>query len=202
MNDSGAQYFDGTIDTTRTVHFGKPTPDQRLAFTRVLQGHIAIDSVIFPTGTTGFQLDILARAPLWRDGLNYGHGTGHGIGSYLSVHEGPHGIGPSIAFNSTPLQPGMCTSNEPAYYEAGQFGIRIETVLFVKEVETKRQFGDSQWLGFERFTTVPIQSSFVDLKLLSKVERQWLKDHNSNVAKKLLPFLKGDKRARKYLSRQ
>lgn len=143
LNDSGAQYFDGTIDTTRTVHFGKPTKEQKRSFTRVLQGHIAIDTAIFPENTTGATLDALARAPLWKDGCDYNHGTGHGVGSFLGVHEGPQGFSSSSGGAKTPaiLKPGMCLSNEPGFYEEGSYGIRTESVLAVKEIKTRREFG-------------------------------------------------------------
>ncbi|GAA5912693.1 aminopeptidase P family protein [Sporobolomyces salmoneus] len=203
LNDSGANYKDGTIDTTRTVHFGKPTKEQKRAFTRVLQGHIAIDRVVFPEGTTGAAIDVLARSPLWSEGMNYNHGTGHGVGSYLSVHETQVGIsGSSLAYFNTPFVPGHVTSNEPAYYEIGSYGIRIESVLGVKEVDTRRGFGDKRWLGFERFTTVPIQTKMVDYSLLSREEMTWLKQHNETCRRKLAPFVKHDKRAVKWLERQ
>ncbi|KAI5481864.1 xaa-pro aminopeptidase [Pseudohyphozyma bogoriensis] len=201
LNDSGPQYLDGTIDTTRTVHFGKPTKEQRRAFTRVLQGHIAVDTLIFPEGTTGQHIDVLARSPLWSDGMNYGHGTGHGVGAYLGIHEGPEGISGSVG-SAIPLVPGHVLSNEPGFYEEGSFGIRIESVVGVKEVTTRRAFGDKRWLGFERFTTVPIQSSFVDYSLLSPAERKWLRKHNKLCVQKLAPLVAGDKRALKWLKRQ
>lgn len=126
------------------------------------------------------------------------HGTGHGIGEYLSVHEGPHGI---AVGNSVPLVPGNITSNEPAYYEEGAFGIRIESVLLVRKVDTDRNFG-GQWLGFERLTQIPIQASFVDHALLSKEEKRWLEGHNRECMKRVMPLLGEDKRARKWLKRQ
>lgn len=199
LMDSGGQYFDGTIDTTRTVHFGKPTSMQKRAFTRVLQGHIAIDTAIFPRGTTGAQLDSLARHALWKDGLDYGHGTGHGIGAYLQVHEGPQRI---AARNNVPLLPRMCMSNEPGYYEEGNFGIRIESIVAVKEVKVNSSGGSQDWLGFERLTRVPIDKRLVDSSLLTKEEVQWLHEHNNKVKADLLPLLKHDKRATRWLKRQ
>lgn len=142
--DSGGQYLDGTIDTTRTVHFGRPTAEQKRAFTRVLQGHIAIETSVFPRNTTtGATLDVLARAPLWQDGMNYMHGTGHGIGAFLNVHEGPQGFSTSSGGSKVPivLQPNMCLSNEPGFYEEGKYGIRTESIIFVKAVDTLRGFG-------------------------------------------------------------
>jgi Xaa-Pro aminopeptidase len=143
--DAGGQYWDGTIDTTRTVHFGKPTAEQIHAFTRVLQGHIAIDTSVFPKGTTGATLDVKARSSLWLDGMNYSHGTGHGIGSFLNVHEGPQGFSTSSGGAHIPaeLQVNMCISNEPGFYEEGNFGIRIESCVVVKQVKTRREFGGS-----------------------------------------------------------
>lgn len=202
LNDSGAQYLDGTIDTTRTMHFGKPTKEQMRGFTRTMQGHIAIDRVVFPEGTTGAAIEVLARQPLWSDGMNYNHGTGHGVGSYLSVHETQIGLsGSSLAYFNTPLAVGHVTSNEPAYYEVGSYGIRLESVLGVKEVQTRRQFGDKKWLGFERFTTVPIEPRMVDFSLISKEERSWLYEHNKNCEEKLKHLVADDKLALKWLAR-
>ncbi|GAA6046932.1 hypothetical protein JCM3770_003436 [Rhodotorula araucariae] len=202
LNDSGAQYLDGTIDTTRTMHFGRPTREHKRAYTRVLQGHIAVDALVFPEGTTGEQVDVVARAPLWSEGMNYGHGTGHGVGEYLSVHEPQVGIAHSTAYFNTPFVPGHVTSNEPAYYEVGSYGIRIESVLCVKEVHTRRGFGGPRWLGFERLTMVPIQTTMVDWAHLSPTEKTWLKKHNRTCAERLLPLVKDDKRAVRWLKRQ
>jgi len=197
LNDSGGQYRDGTCDTTRTVHFGRPSQDQCEAYTRVLQGHIAIDSAVFPEGTTGLQLDVLARRALWKDGLNYLHGTGHGFGSFLSVHEGPHGFTSSI-----PLVPGHVITNEPGFYLEGRWGMRIESGLVVRRVKTKGEFNGDIWLGFERLTCVPIQTRMVKENMLTKEEKQWLKDHNKKCLEKLEPMLKDDKRALKWLKRE
>lgn len=125
--DSGAQYLDGTTDTTRTLHFGEPSDMERKAYTLVLKGHIALDNVRFPKGTTGFALDTMARQFLWQEGLDYRHGTGHGVGSFLNVHEGPIGIGTRVQYSEVPLSVGNVISNEPGYYEDGKFGIRIES---------------------------------------------------------------------------
>lgn len=197
LNDSGAQYRDGTCDTTRTVHFGRPTQDQSEAYTRVLQGHIAVDSVIFPEGTTGSQLDVLARRSLWKDGLNYLHGTGHGFGSFLNVHEGPHGFSSNV-----PLVPGHVITNEPGFYLEGKWGMRIESALCVRHVRTKGEFNGDIWLGFERLTCVPIQTRMVKENMLTKEEKQWLKDHNKKCLERLEPYLKEDKRALKWLKRE
>ena len=214
-----AQYLDGTIDTTRTIHF-KPsssTPAQRRAYTRVLQGHIAISTSIFPSTTTGQTLDAFARQKLWLDGLDYMHGTGHGVGSFLNVHEGPQGISKG---STEALRVGQTTSNEPGFYAEGEFGIRIESVLVVQHVETRAAFGGDVWLGFERLTQVsrfglvldrgtdtlaiqvPIQHDhFLDKSLMTSDELHWLKAHNRSCREKLLPFLQGreDKRARRWL---
>ncbi|KAG8682262.1 hypothetical protein FRC09_016888, partial [Ceratobasidium sp. 395] len=282
LNDSGGQYKDGTCDTTRTVHFGHPSDEQCEAFTRVLKGHIAIDSAIFPQGTTGKQLDVLARHALWKDGLNYllcgwffggvcadgffggvvwagglrgiagcettvassdvcvmdgcvpcgvgartslgsltsplhvipstylfhpsaplhfvtvlSHGTGHGFGSFLSVHEGPHGFGIDV-----PLEEGNVITNEPGFYKEGSFGVRIESALVVKKVETRGQFGGDVWLGFERFTCVPIQTRMVKMEMLTKDERRWLKEHNRKCRDTLAPELGDDRRALRWIRRE
>jgi len=197
MNDSGGQYRDGTCDTTRTVHFGRPTSEQSEAFTRVLQGHIAIDSAVFPEGTSGAQLDVLARKALWKEGYNYLHGTGHGLGSFLNVHEGPHGFSSSV-----PLAPGNVITNEPGFYNKSKWGVRIESALLVKRISTKGHFNGDVWLGFERLTCVPIQTKMVKENMLSKEEKQWLKEHNQRCRDKLEPYLKDDKRALKWLRRE
>ncbi|KAG2395139.1 uncharacterized protein HKW66_Vig0074850 [Vigna angularis] len=188
--DSGAQYVDGTTDITRTVHFGKPTAREKECFTRVLQGHIALDQAVFPENTPGFVLDAFARSFLWRVGLDYRHGTGHGVGAALNVHEGPQSISHRFG-NLTPLVKGMVVSNEPGYYEDHAFGIRIENLLFVKNVETPNRFGGVQYLGFEKLTYVPIQIKLVDLSLLSGAEIDWLNNYHSLVWEKVSPFLDG-----------
>ncbi|KAM7469386.1 hypothetical protein LguiA_007569 [Lonicera macranthoides] len=191
--DSGAQYIDGTTDITRTVHFGEPSPRQKECFTRVLQGHIALDQAVFPENTPGFVLDAFARSSLWRIGLDYRHGTGHGVGAALNVHEGPQSI--SFRFgNMTPLLKGMVVSNEPGYYEDHAFGIRIENLLYVKEVDTPNRFGGIRYIGFEKLTFVPIQAKLVDLDLLSVAEVDWLNDYHSQVWKKVSPLLDGSAR--------
>ncbi|KAF8550637.1 Creatinase/aminopeptidase, partial [Imleria badia] len=197
LNDSGGQYRDGTCDTTRTVHFGRPSQDQCEAYTRVLQGHIAIDSAVYPEGTTGLQLDVLARRALWKDGLNYLHGTGHGFGSFLNVHEGPHGFS-----SHTALVPGHVITNEPGFYLEGKWGMRIESALVVRRVKTKGEFSGDIWLGFERLTCVPIQTRMVKENMLTKEEKQWLKDHNKKCLERLEPYIKDDKRALKWLKRE
>ena len=168
------------------------------AYTRVLQGHIAVAQAKFPVGTTGSVLDALARAPLWRDGMDFKHGTGHGIGSYLNVHEGPQRIANT---SSEPLRAGQMISNEPGFYEVGKFGIRIESIYLITRVETQRGFGGKdQWLGLERITQVPIDEKMVDWTLLSSEEKLWLRKHNDACARVLLPHIpKSDKRTRRWL---
>lgn len=197
LADAGGQYFNGTCDTSRTYHFGNPTAEQCEAYTKVLKGHIAIDSVVFPEGTTGAQLDVLARRALWQDGMNYEHSTGHGVGSFLSVHEGPHGFSQHI-----PLEPGHVITNEPGFYKEGQWGMRIESTLLVRRVETKGEFGGKIWLGFDRFTMVPIQTKMIKVDMLTKEERAWVRAHNSLVRQSLAPFLQDDKRALRWLKRE
>ncbi|KAN0127203.1 Peptidase M24, structural domain containing protein [Lactarius tabidus] len=200
--DSGGQYLDGTTDVTRTLHFGTPTDQQRRAFTRVLQGHIAIDTAVFPNGTTGYIIDTWARRYLWRDGLDYRHGTGHGVGHFLNVHEGPQGIGTRIAYNSTPLKPGMTVSNEPGYYADGEYGIRIENVVVVREAETPNNFGEKGFLGFEHVTMVPMGRNLIDVSLLSADERGWVDAYHKEILKKVSPLLESDPRARTWLERE
>ena len=171
--DSGAQFLDGTTDITRTVAIGTPTERQRACFTRVLKGHIALATARFPEGTTGAQLDTLARAPLWQGGLDFDHGTGHGVGSYLSVHEGPQRVARS---GNEPLLAGMIVSNEPGYYEPGGFGIRIENLLLVREDPDFPEM-----LSFETLTFAPIDRRLIDTALLTPAEREWLNAYHAQV---------------------
>ncbi|KAK4416527.1 Aminopeptidase P1 [Sesamum alatum] len=187
--DSGAQYLDGTTDITRTVHFGKPTSHEKACYTAVLKGHIGLGNARFPNGTTGHILDVLARLPLWKDGLDYRHGTGHGIGSYLNVHEGPHQISFRPAARNVPLQPSMTVTDEPGYYEDGNFGIRLENVLIVKEAGTKFNFGDRGYLSFEHITWAPYQKKLMDVSLLVPEEIEWLNNYHSRCRDILAPYL-------------
>ena len=175
--DSGGQYRDGTTDITRTVAVGTPTPEMRDRFTRVLKGHIALAMARFPVGTTGSQLDALARYSLWQAGLDYDHGTGHGVGAYLSVHEGPHRI--SKVANSIALQPGMIVSNEPGYYKTGAYGIRIENLVAVREA--KIEGADRRYLEFETLTHAPIDLACIDASLLTEAEKAWLNAYHARV---------------------
>jgi Xaa-Pro aminopeptidase len=188
--DSGAQYEDGTTDITRTIAVGRPSPLMRDRFTRVLKGHIAVARAIFPPGTNGAQVDALARGALWRAGLDFDHGTGHGIGSYLSVHEGPQRIAKT---GTTALAPGMIISNEPGYYAAGAFGIRIENLLVV-EMRTIAG-GERPMLGFETLTFAPIDLSLVEPKLMDADEIAWLDDYHARVRKTLSPRVDSATRA-------
>jgi len=185
--DSGGQYIDGTTDITRTVVVGRPTDEHRACFTRVLQGMIAISCARFPRGLSGRDLDALARAPLWRAGLDYDHGTGHGVGVFLSVHEGPQRIS---RISEVPLQPGMILSNEPGYYREGAFGVRIENLIVVREAPA---LGDGRdQLDFETLTYTPIDLALVDADMLSKSERDWLNKYHRDVKEKLEPRLSDD----------
>ena len=193
--DSGAQYTDGTTDVTRTIGIGKVAAEERDRFTRVLKGHIAIASCRFPTGTNGGQIDALARQFLWQAGLDYDHGTGHGVGSYLAVHEGPQRI--SKMGNSAALVPGMVISNEPGYYKTAAYGIRIENLVVVKPVNGVAG-GERSMLGFETITLAPIDCRLVDVSLLTDAERRWLNAYHAEVKKRISPRL--DKATRRWLA--
>lgn len=187
--DSGAQYVDGTTDVTRTVAIGSAGAEERDRFTRVLKGHIALARCRFPKGTTGSQLDALARAPLWEAGLDYDHGTGHGVGSYLSVHEGPQRI--SKIGNTVALEPGMVLSNEPGYYKTGAFGIRIENLVAVAALgETAG--GERPMFGFETLTLAPIDRTLIDASLLDAREVAWLDAYHARVRIALTPLVDAD----------
>lgn len=200
--DSGAQFYDGTTDTTRTLHFGTPTEMEKKAYTLVLKGHIALDQAVFPKGTTGFALDSLARQPLWAEGLDYRHGTGHGVGSFLCVHEGPIGVGTRMQYVEVPLAVGNVISNEPGYYEDGNFGIRIENIIMVKEVETTHMFGDKPYLGFEHVTMVPYCRKLIDEKLLAQKERHWINEYHADVFSKVEKYFEKGSFAREWLERE
>jgi len=191
--DSGGQYLDGTTDITRTVAIGEPTADMRRHFTLVLKGHIALATARFPAGTNGSQLDVLARQFLWRHGLDYDHGTGHGVGSFLSVHEGPARV--AKAPNPTPLKPGMILSNEPGYYRTGAYGIRIENLIVVQPAALlggEVAGAERPLLGFETLTLCPIDRRLVDAGLLDGAERSWLNDYHTRVRDILTPLLDGE----------
>lgn len=189
--DSGGQYLDGTTDITRTVHFGKPSAHEKACYTAVLKGHIALDSAVFPNGTTGHSLDVLARVPLWKNGLDYLHGTGHGIGSYLNVHEGPHLISFKPQAHNVALQDSMTVTDEPGYYEDGNFGVRLENVLIIKKADTQLNFGGKGYLAFEPITWVPYQKKLIDVSMLTPGEVDWVNNYHTACRAKLSLYLKG-----------
>jgi Xaa-Pro aminopeptidase len=183
--DSGAQYLDGTTDVTRTVAVGTPPAEARDRFTRVLKGHIALATCRFPAGTTGSQLDALARHALWQVGLDFDHGTGHGVGSYLGVHEGPQRI--SKLPNSQALLPGMIVSNEPGYYKTGEYGIRIENLVVVVPCDIPG--AEREMLRFETLTLAPIDRALIEASLLSPAEIAWLDAYHARVRETLAPLV-------------
>jgi Xaa-Pro aminopeptidase len=190
--DSGGQYVDGTTDITRTVPIGEPTAEMRDRFTRVLKGHIAIATAVFPKGTRGTQLDSFARRPLWEAGLDYAHGTGHGVGSFLAVHEGPQRIAPvgsSQSGGDEPLAAGMIISNEPGYYKTGEYGIRIENLVLV--VEREIEGAEKDMLGFETLTFAPIDQRLIDADMLEAEELAWLNCYHAHVLARIGPSLSG-----------
>ncbi|GAA5914813.1 hypothetical protein JCM6882_007280 [Rhodosporidiobolus microsporus] len=202
--DSGAQFTDGTTDVTRTLHFTTPTPFEQRAYTRVLQGHIALATAVFPETTSGYQLDPLARGALWREGLDYRHGTGHGVGSFLNVHEGPMGIGTRIAYNDVKLTANHVLSNEPGYYQDGEFGIRIENMIVVQPAKTAHTFGGLKYYKFETLTMCPISTTLLDPSLMSLDELEWLNAYHREVRDKVGPLLRetGDEDAVAWLERE
>ena len=184
--DSGAQYADGTTDVTRTIAVGVPNAEQRDRFTRVLKGHVALALARFPRGTSGSQLDTLARTALWEVGLDYDHGTGHGVGSYLGVHEGPQRI--SKLPSTVGLEPGMIVSNEPGYYKTGGYGIRLENLIVVQDLP-KDPDGEAATFGFETLTLAPFDRALVDPALLTERERHWLDAYHARVRETLTPLV-------------
>jgi Xaa-Pro aminopeptidase len=187
--DSGGQYMGGTTDITRTISVGLPTAQQKKDFTLVLKGHINMARVKFPLGTRGYQIDILARQALWKNGLNYGHGTGHGVGYCLNVHEGPQSISPSD--NKTVIEPGMLISNEPAIYREGEYGIRTENLVLCYEDEDT-EFG--RFLKFDTVSLCYIDKTLIDKSLLDNEEISWLNNYHSEVYEKISPFIKMDEK--------
>jgi Xaa-Pro aminopeptidase len=186
--DSGAQYLSGTTDITRTLFTGSATAEEKDRFTRVLKGMIAISMARFPRGTTGAQIDILARQFLWQEGITYNHGTGHGVGAFLSVHEGPVGISPRY---TTAFEPGMIVSNEPGYYKEGAYGIRTENLVHVIESPV----GGGKYLEFETLTLCPIERRLIDPALMTDAERGWLDAYHRRVLAEIGPLVKGDVKA-------
>jgi len=182
--DSGGHYKDGTTDITRTLSLGPPTEEARRDFTLVLKGHIALARLSFPAGATGTHIDAVARLSLWKEGRNYGHGTGHGIGFFLNVHEGPHRISPTL--NPVPLEPGMLISNEPGLYRPGSYGIRIENILVVQK-DKKTEFGE--FLSFETLSLCPLDRQLIDISLLNEEEVTWIDEYHQRVRERLAPHL-------------
>jgi Xaa-Pro aminopeptidase len=186
--DSGGQYIDGTTDITRTITLGKPTDEQIIDYTLVLKGLIRLSMAYFPEGTKGFHLDALARFPLWQQGKNYGHGTGHGVGYFLNVHEGPQGISPNTAINF-PLKEGMLQSNEPGFYPTGKYGIRLENLIVVVP-HIKTDYGN--FLQFETLTLFPFDMALIDLDNLTEEEKGWLNRYHQKVFRNLSPHLSAE----------
>lgn len=187
--DSGGQYRDGTTDVTRTIAIGTPTAEMKRRFTLVLKGHIALGRAVFPQGTRGGQLDVLARQFLWGEGLDYAHGTGHGVGSFLSVHEGPQRIA-TFGGGDEPLQPGMFLSNEPGYYKTGEYGIRIENLVLVEPRDVPG--AEREMLGFETLTFAPIDRNAIAVEMLDAQERGWIDAYHAKVAEIVGPQLDGE----------
>lgn len=211
--DSGGQYTHGTTDVTRTWHFGTPTPEFVDAYTRVLKGNIGVDQMVFPENTPGFVLDVMARRSLWNAGKDYGHGTGHGVGAALNVHEGPHSISPRWT-NKEVLRKGMIVSNEPGYYEDGNFGVRIENLLEVRYVKPEfneesangsdaaaAKSAEKKFLRMEKLTMIPIQKNLINLEIMSEEELDWLDEYHQTVLEKVGPLLEPDSPAMAWLSK-
>lgn len=195
--DSGGQYWDGTTDVTRTVCFDAPRAEEVESYTCVLKGHIALDSAVFPKGTTGHRLDVFARHALWNLGLDYAHGTGHGVGSMLAVHEGPHGIGTRLTPTGATLDLNMTVTNEPGFYAEGKYGIRIENQSEVVLATTK--YGKDGFLKLAPLTIAPLCRDLIDAAVLSEKERAWVNAYHATVAEKLTPLLAGDELSLAYL---
>jgi len=189
--DSGGQYLDGTTDITRTLPVGRPGEAERAAFTRVLQGMIAVSRLRFPRGLAGRDLDALARYPLWLADMDYGHGTGHGVGVYACVHEGPQRLS---RVSEVPLEPGMILSDEPGYYREGAFGIRIENLIVVREAAPVAGGDAATQLDFETLTHVPIDRRLIVTDMLSPPERHWLDGYHADCRDKIGPLLSGPAR--------
>ncbi|MEP3525947.1 MAG: aminopeptidase P family protein [Hyphomicrobiales bacterium] len=186
--DSGGQYQDGTTDITRTIAIGTPSTEMKRHFTLVLKGMIAVSRLKFPIGTNGAQIDAFARTALWQEGLDFDHGTGHGVGSFLSVHEGPQRIS---KMSTIPLEPGMILSNEPGFYKAGAYGIRIENLIIVRAPEAV-DGGERKMMSFETLTFAPIDRALIEPSLLTSDERDWLNEYHAEVREKLGPRLEGE----------
>jgi Xaa-Pro aminopeptidase len=182
--DSGAHYLDGTTDITRTIALGEPTQEEKFIYTLVLKGHIALSRCRFPSGSSGTQLDLAARYAMWQEGYNYGHGTGHGVGSFLCVHEGPHQI--RMNYKPAPLSEGVIVTDEPGLYIEGKFGVRIENMLLCVPYKDSA-FGT--FVQFEPLTLCPIDTTPIDFSILTETERNWLNEYHAHVRDRLLPLL-------------
>ncbi|BFZ10036.1 hypothetical protein BsWGS_13075 [Bradybaena similaris] len=195
--DSGGQYLDGTTDVTRTMHYGNPTSYEKECYTRVLMSAINLAMLKWPRGLYGHQIDAIARSPLWEVGFVYRHGTGHGIGAYLSVHEGPGSIGLTLSSNpsSEPLDAYQFYSDEPGYYENGKFGIRLETIVMIKPATPKYTTANETFYEFQPITLVPFETKLIDYSLLSLKQAEWLNDYNDRARSHILPLLEGDQTA-------
>ncbi len=189
--DSGGQYYDGTTDITRTIRLGEPTEQEKFCYTKVLKGHIELASVVFPAGTRGAQLDTLARMHLWQANLNYGHGTGHGVGFFLNVHEGPQGFAPSpvTSRGTTVFKSGMVTSNEPGFYKDGDYGIRIENLVLCMDAG-ENEYG--KWLKFSDLTLFPIDTRLIQMEQMTAREKKWLNEYHARVFEEVSPRLEAD----------
>lgn len=189
--DSGGQYYDGTTDITRTIRLGEPTEQEKFCYTKVLKGHIELASVVFPAGTRGAQLDTLARMHLWQANLNYGHGTGHGVGFFLNVHEGPQGFAPSpvTSRGTTVFKSGMVTSNEPGFYKDGDYGIRIENLVLCMDAG-ENEYG--KWLKFSDLTLFPIDTRLIQMEQMTSREKKWLNEYHARVFEEVSPRMEAD----------
>ncbi|MGQ4003146.1 aminopeptidase P family protein [Francisellaceae bacterium CB52] len=184
--DSGGQYKDGTTDITRVLHFGRPSPEHRRYYTLVLKGHLGLGRAVFPQGTTGSHLDVLAREHMWHFCADYGHGTGHGVGSFLGVHEGPHAINST---SKVPLMPGMVVSNEPGAYFPGEFGIRIENLCYVKQRQQESPTGHGPFYCFEDLTLIPYEYKMIETWMLTYTEKKTINNYYSRIRKEVLPLI-------------
>lgn len=200
LNDSGSQFFEGTTDTTRTLHFGTPTATEIKHYTLVLKGHVSLGKLKFPENTTGSLIDSVARQYLWDNGLDYGHGTAHGVGSFLNVHEGPIGIGPRPTAAKNALKPGHLISNEPGYYEEGEYGIRIENVMYVKDGDLL--YNGKKFLEFETVTRVPYCRKLINVGMLSVEEKEWINKYHKTIWDEMSPSLDTNSLEFKWLKRE
>jgi Xaa-Pro aminopeptidase len=186
--DSGGQYYGGTTDVTRTILLGKQKPKKEFTemYTRVLIGHLNLSMIKFPIGTKGYQIDSLARFSLWENGVDFNHGTGHGVGSFLNVHEGPQSI--SKNYSDVELQEGMIVSNEPGFYKNGEYGIRIENLVLVKKSDTKN------FLEFETLTMFPYEENLIDKGMLNTKQKNWINNYHNTIYKNISPHISSEER--------